>query len=685
MKKLLGALVLVLALCLACTAFAADGVIDHSKVAEGTIVNWGDLESITTIDGHKVGTYKIETPAKCNAYGKAIFECKETKYGIHQHYVLINKLPHKWSSDEANNDDWGKVVEKPTCQQEGLAVDVCTVCGTTNENHTRVIEKTGHEYSKFVYDVFKAPKCNAEGLGQHKCIYCGELNKNEVDKDGNPVKRADGTYLMEVLPATDHDFTDWNILTKGACGKLGTAERACVICGMHQLVDGDHMTVWLNNTEKKTIIVENLDDLGLSVLNKLNEKWGYEYDEETDDYVAISSPKTFDTQAEYEDWLKLYNASLDKAAKVTKNWLIDCYTREITLSCPYCCKDGDDTKSFHKNIKIKLTAPATIAHTWNEKPLFETLPSCTEPGYKVFTCIYDHADAPKEADFAGTALVKKGDTTGAKTFMTYNDAVKMLAEKVKANPDKYTKVSANGLVKKDDHLIKVETIPALGHKWGSWSVANTFTKDGVKYVVNIRICDVCGAKEEELKPLTAEDGKNGLVQDEETGDWYFYEADKLVDETKIVEFEGGEFWIVKGKLAKECMGLVLCADKNFYFLNQGQILRVSEIVEYDGGWFIVKNGELDLDATGLYTYDGGRFLFTAGRLRKDVSGLVEVNGTWYFLANGQVADYTGVAEYDGEFFVIDNGLLDADYNGTIEYDGKEFKVVDGQLYALDAE
>lgn len=649
MKKLLGALVLVLALCLACTAFAADGVIDHSKVAEGQLVNWGDIDSITTIAGHKIGNLVEKTDSTCHSYGKAVFECTETEYGIHQHYVTIAKKDHNWSS-ESGDTEWGTVIEKPDCQHEGKAQDICLNegCGATREVY-RTIDKTGHEYSKYVYDVFQAPTCTAHGLGQHKCIYCGELNKDEIDKDGKPIKEK-----MVDLDPIDHEFTDWNILSKGTCEKYGSAERACVVCGMHQIVDGseDHADVWLNNSEPDVIVMDNLDDLGLSELNKLNVMW-------------IAPEKTeYDTQAEYEDWLNEFNADLDKAAVVTKNWLVDCYTREITLSCPFCGKKTGDAK-VHEDIVIKLVAPATIAHVWEKLPTVVKDASCTEPGFKAYYCI--HYDTHTKED----------------PEITEDMSLKDVKELLKG--DDYFITSENGLVKKADPRVKIEEIAPKGHTWGPWQVRNTYTKDGVKYVVNVRVCDVCEAVEEELKPLTVEDGKNGLVQDEESGDWYFYEADKLVDETKIVGLEDGEFWIVKGKLAKECMGLVYCADEKFYFLNQGQILRVSEIVEYDGGWFIVKNGELDLDATGLYTYDGGRFLFTAGRLRKDVSGLVEVNGTWYFLANGQVADYTGVAEYDGEFFVIDNGMLDADYNGTIEYDGAEFKVVDGQLYALDAE
>ena len=62
--------------------------------------------------------------------------------------------------------------------------------------------------------------------------------------------------------------------------------------------------------------------------------------------------------------------------------------------------------------------------------------------------------------------------------------------------------------------------------------------------------------------------------------------------------------------------------------------------------------------------EGPVFLFAAGRLRTDVNGLWQDHfgtygpaDTWYFLADGQVVDYTGVAEYNGSFFVVEKGVF----------------------------
>ena len=229
----------------------------------------------------------------------------------------------------------------------------------------------------------------------------------------------------------------------------------------------------------------------------------------------------------------------------------------------------------------------------------------------------------------------------------------------------------------------------LGHKFGNWEVVEKYTKDGVNYVNMIRECSVCHATENQVikEENAPEDAfkKNGLVKDED-GIWRNYVNNVLDTSTKIVPFEGGEFWVVNGVLASDASGLTICPDGKAYFLCHGQIQRVSQFAEYKGEWFIIVNGMLDEKANGLYEYDGGLFVFAAGKLRKDVNGLWQnpKDGKWYFLANGQVQKVSQVASYNGEFFVIKDGVLDTDYNGTIEFDGKTFNVVKGQLYA-DAE
>lgn len=236
-----------------------------------------------------------------------------------------------------------------------------------------------------------------------------------------------------------------------------------------------------------------------------------------------------------------------------------------------------------------------------------------------------------------------------------------------------------------EHPTETIKLPAKGHKWSAWVKRHEPGEQDNEYGYWLRECTVCGKTEEKI---SAEDPdapvvvKNGIVHDEDGVYRYYTDGEVDKEFAGIVEYEGGEFFVANGEVCMDAMGLNQNVDGKWYFLSQGQIQRVDGFAEYDYNWFMLKNGELDLDANGIYDYDGGRFAFAAGKLRTDISGLWQnpVDGDFYYLSNGQVADYTGVVEYDGAFFYVVNGKLASFYNGTVLYDGAKFNVVAGQLY-----
>ena len=180
--------------------------------------------------------------------------------------------------------------------------------------------------------------------------------------------------------------------------------------------------------------------------------------------------------------------------------------------------------------------------------------------------------------------------------------------------------------------------------------------------------------------------KNGLTLDSD-GVWRYYERNLFVPLTGIVEYGGGQFYVVDGLLSTESSGLTLI-DEVWYFLSHGQLQAVTQWAEYDGYWFYITNGILDTTKNGLMDYNGGQFLVAAGQIKKGVNGLWHNEATlggddcWYYLARGQVqTQYTGLAEYDGAWFYVVNGRLAVEYTGTVYYDGHEFYVVNGQVVA----
>jgi hypothetical protein len=162
------------------------------------------------------------------------------------------------------------------------------------------------------------------------------------------------------------------------------------------------------------------------------------------------------------------------------------------------------------------------------------------------------------------------------------------------------------------------------------------------------------------------------------------------DETGIVQTtcEGvvAEYYVKDGIWQKEENGATLVGDV-WYFLANGKVQRVSQMCEYQEEWFYVDNGVIDTKKNGLVDYNGGTFMLGVGRIQKEVDGLWENSkliggdGNWYYLAMGQVQKgYTGLVEYDGEWFYVEKGML-VPINGIVEYDGHFFKVENGQMVA----
>ncbi len=86
---------------------------------------------------------------------------------------------------------------------------------------------------------------------------------------------------------------------------------------------------------------------------------------------------------------------------------------------------------------------------------------------------------------------------------------------------------------------------------------------------------------------------------------------------------------------------------------------------------------------GFSWYQGGLFLVDGGNVKTNANGLWQDphdTDTWYFCANGQVQlQYTGLAEYGGEWFYLENGVCDTTRSGPVTYNGGTFIVAAGRL------
>lgn len=580
----------------------------------------------------------VATLAMTAALSMSVFAADHTPGGVPE----VNPTQiHKGDEEAFEQGEWVNGVEAD-CGHDGIWRYSCTSdpsqfheihVPASNYEHTWSSEVDGEEWGKVIKDA----TCTEEGEAIDYCKVCGETRSK--------TRKLEKTPHMYEWEEVEGSFK------KATCVADGEVKyhRVCENCGAVEKKNGKEVIE--KDTWKWQDPGQNDDEY--NVAHKW-ESWIHE------------KAATCDAEGTDIRWCKVCGAKQKKTlpildpvwTKVVKSDMIDCYTEKVTYTCAVCeGKNNPDHKAY-EDIRT------TRAHTFNAKP-DETKPAtCLNWGYDIYECkdfAIDSQDGEhKHTDVVDT--VEKKNLDGTKTTLEVLDGW------------------------------KVEWHEPLGHDWGEWVERHK----GETTTYWLRTCKRCKETEEQISNDKPEDtpvpqvGKNGFIEDND-GKWRLYENDKVNEKfSGIYEYNGGEFLLEKGVLKDDANGLNL-VDKTWYFLANGQVQRTDGFAEYDNNWFMIKNGELDEKANGLYTYktdEGeGVFLFAAGRLRTDVSGLWQDHygtygpaDTWYFLADGQVVDFTGVAEYNGAFFVVEKGVFNNSYNGTIDYDGATFNVVNGQLY-----
>ena len=113
--------------------------------------------------------------------------------------------------DDSHTVTVWEVVTKPTCTQPGTDKGICDVCG---EEVTREVEATGHAWVLDEEFPAKEATCTEDGrTEQYYCPYCWAVQGGEV------------------IPATGHTVTTWEVVTKPTCTQPGLDKGICDVCG----------------------------------------------------------------------------------------------------------------------------------------------------------------------------------------------------------------------------------------------------------------------------------------------------------------------------------------------------------------------------------------------------------------------------------------------------------------------
>jgi len=633
--------------------------------------------------------------------------CTETGLTAGSHCATCGEVLEAQEEIPALGHDYEEeVIVAVSCTKEGLIRKTCSVCG---DMKYETVEATGH--TPVEIPAVEPTKESAGSTAGTKCEVCGEILEapeeipmisitDVVDptctEEGKKVY-SDGSE--EVIPALGHDEVE-DAAAEPTCTEAGkTAGSHCARCG-EVIVAQEEIPATGHNYEEETLIDVTCTKDGL--IRKTCTECGNVYYEvvkatgHTPVEIPAVDPTTEDPGHTAGVKCDVCGEVLEAPEEIPMITVVNVVRATCTEDGKVIYSDGTEEvvpATGHDVVEDEAVEPTCTeagktagSHCANCGEVFEAQEEIPALGHDAVedagvepTCTEAGKTAGSHCETCGEILVAQEEVPALGHNVVEDEALA-------ATCTEAGKTAGSHCDRCGEVLVEQEDVPALGHTVVEIPAVPA-TKDSAGHTVGYK-CEVCGeilVEPEEIPML-----KDGFILDED-GKWRLYDNGEVAaDFTGIYAYNGGEFFLNRGVLEEDASGLNYI-DDTWYFLANGQVQRVDGFAEYDDNWFMIKNGVLDQDANGLYTYktnEGeGVFLFAAGRLRTDVNGLWQdaygtygEAGKWYFLANGQVVDYTGVAEYNGAFFVVEKGVFNNNYNGTIKYDGATFNVVAGQLY-----
>ncbi len=97
-------------------------------------------------------------------------------------------------------------------------------------------------------------------------------------------------------------------------------------------------------------------------------------------------------------------------------------------------------------------------------------------------------------------------------------------------------------------------------------------------------------------------------------------------------------------------------------------------------WYYMAGNKVLTDYTGLVEYAGNFFYVENGILRWDYTGLAPYGNEWFYVSGGIIDfSYTGLVAYADTFFYVQNGWLNWGYTGLAPYYNDWFYVTNGVI------
>ena len=204
-------------------------------------------------------------------------------------------------------------------------------------------------------------------------------------------------------------------------------------------------------------------------------------------------------------------------------------------------------------------------------------------------------------------------------------------------------------------------------------LADSYSYDGNWYVFKDKVVDT---------------SVSGIVSNY-VGTFYVENGKVNFDYTGLCSNEWGTWYIENGRLTFTYNGLYSDASGDWVIENSlatpyEEPMSEGDLIydEADGQYHYYENGQPVADKNGFIKWNGEKFIVRDGIADLTATGLIcnpENESVWYFCSEGRVLDVTQLVQYDGAWFYVTNGKLNTKFSGLVDYDGSKFIVAAGQI------
>ena len=391
MKKIMGAIQSVL-IAMILLAIIGTGVILYFQMSGETpeetepvvndvsmndMTNISISENSTSISVNDIVNIKIPESTEHNYTANILTKATCTRDGAVQ-YVCTDCGDYYIEPLKAEGHqltDW-VVVTKATQEKDGLQRKVCKLCKRILEEE--VISKDSVKDShvhKYTSSVTTVETCTEQGVITYKCE-CGKSYTESIPATNHPSRQTiqtdpicdkEGSVIStcaecgavishDTLPASDHTFAAWEIVTKATATTEGSQTRTCIVCGHVETATIPPTTSPESTHKHRYASVVTTEETC------------------TSEGVLTYTCKSCDDS---------YTESIPALGHAPGNWIVTTEATETStgLRQKFCRRCGEMTQEE----EIPVIAPTHVCNYGT--PVITQQPTCIRTGTKKYTCI----------------------------------------------------------------------------------------------------------------------------------------------------------------------------------------------------------------------------------------------------------------------------------------------------------